>query len=63
MSNLKTMAPKRKDKDSETIVKQKSDPITADIEIFLQAFESKYLQYQSDWTKKRMQTEATSEIN
>lgn len=34
------MAPKRKDKDSETAVKQKPDVIQADNEIFLQAFES-----------------------
>lgn len=36
------MAPKRKDRDNDSVMKQKPDPIQADNEIFLQAFESKY---------------------
>lgn len=40
--NQREMAPKRKDKDNETVVKQKPDAIQADNEIFLQAFESEY---------------------
>lgn len=44
--NQREMAPKRKDKDNETVVKQKPDAIQADNEIFLQAFES---EYGSEW--------------
>lgn len=36
------MPPKRKDKDPDATIKPKTDPIQADTELFLQAFESKF---------------------